>query len=79
MLPQQQEALSQSSSTTSGLGTHPLGGMTVPPLTMYTQTTSGLPTAPPINFQMPLLPPTISLGPTPSLQTSHTPSSSAQQ
>ena len=78
-LPQQQEALGQSSSTTSGLGTHPLGGVTVPPLAAYTQTTSGLPTAPPINFQMPLMPPTISLGPSPSLQTSHTPSSSAQQ
>lgn len=79
VLPQQ--PLSESSSTSSGLGTHPSGGMAVPPLTTtYTQTTSGLPTAPPINFQMPLMmPPTISLGPTPSLQTSHTPTSSAQQ
>jgi len=79
MLPQQPEAFSQSSSTTSGLGTQPLGGVMVPPLTTYMQTTSGLPTAPPMNFQMPMMPPTISLGPKPSLQTSHTPSSSAQQ
>ena len=44
-------------------------------------TSSGLPTALPTNFPMPVMPPTISLGPTPSLQlgTSHTPSSSAQQ
>ena len=60
------------SSTTSGLGTHPLVGMTTE---MYQQTSSGLPTAPPTNFPIPVMPPTISLGPTPSLQlgTSHTP------
>ena len=66
------------SSTTSGLGTHPLVGVTTE---TYQQTSSGLPTAPPTNFPIPVMPPTISLGPTPSLQlgTSHTPSSSAQQ
>lgn len=69
------------SSTTSGLGIHPLIGMPTTSHETYQQTSSGLPTAPPTNFAIPILPPTISLGPTPILQsgTSHTSSSSGQQ
>ena len=69
-------------STTTGLSIHPPVGMTTASHETYQQTSSGLPTAPPTNFPMPMMmPPTISLGPTPILQsgTSHTPSSSAQQ
>lgn len=71
------------SATTSSLGIHPVVGMTTTAShESYQQTSSGLPTAPPTNFPMSMMmPPTISLGPTPILQsgTSHTPSSSAQQ
>ena len=69
------------SSTTSGLGIHPMVGMPTTLQETYQQTSSGLPTAPPTNFPLPMMPPTISLGPTPNLLsgTSHTPSSSAQQ
>lgn len=77
----QQPSVPSSTTTTSGLGIHPLVGVTTASHDTYQQTSSGLPTAPPTNFPMPVMPPTISLGPTPSLQlgTSHTPSSSAQQ
>ena len=63
---------------TSGL---PPASMSSSVTTHTPLTNSGLPTAPPPSFPISMMPPTISLGPTPSLQssTSHTPSSSAQQ
>ena len=54
------------STTTSGLSIHPPVSMTTASHETYQQTSSGLPTAPPTNFPMPMMmPPTISLWPHP--------------